>query len=98
MDSLILEVSSCTGINEISGLDNQVQFYPNPFGQDINVNIAASGPVTIKMFNTLGEQINIWHMGKGYYTILTKNIPTGVYYIQVKTVEGTLTKKLFKIN
>lgn len=97
-DSIRVIVSSCTGINEVNTVADKVTFYPNPFSQDINVAINTNGPVTITMFNTLGEEVGAWHMEQGQHVINAQSILAGVYVMQVKTNKGVLNKKLIKVN
>ena len=94
-----LDVTSCTtGINEVSTLDNEVKLYPNPFSQNVTVDVSVDGPVTITMFNMIGENIGQWQLNKGMNTINTGAMPSGVYLMQIKTANSILNKKLVKAN
>jgi len=94
-----LDVTSCTtGINEVSTLDNEVKLYPNPFSQNVTVDVSVDGPVTITMFNMIGENIGQWQLNKGMNTINTGAIPSGIYLMQIKTANSILNKKLVKAN
>jgi len=97
-DSVLVIVNTCTGVNEVSVLDNEIKFYPNPFSQSVNIDVSIDGPVAITMFNMLGENVGTWQMDKGLNTINTSAIPSGVYTMQVKTTNGLLNKKLVKVN
>lgn len=91
-------VQNCTGVNEVISLDKEVQLYPNPFSESISVNVAIGGTVTVTMFNILGESVGAWNVAKGQNIINTKLIPSGIYFIQIKTKDGVLNKKLVKGN
>lgn len=97
-DSTWVIVASCTGINEVNSLDKLVNFYPNPFNESLSINIGVNGPVTITIFNTMGQNVGSWKMEQGMHTIDTQSLPAGVYSIQVKTKDGLLNKKLVKVN
>jgi hypothetical protein len=86
------------GMGAINVLDNQVTVYPNPFSQNVTVDVSYSGPVIINLFNMVGENVGEWTINKGHNVISTGNIPTGVYFLQLKTKEGVLNKKLIKVN
>ncbi|HXB12975.1 MAG TPA: T9SS type A sorting domain-containing protein, partial [Bacteroidia bacterium] len=97
-DSLKLVVQSCLGINEVASMNDHVKLYPNPFSQSVNVNIDISGPVTVTIFNLMGQSVGTWAMDKGLNTINTSGMASGVYTIQVKTPGGILNKKLVKVD
>lgn len=97
-DSAWVIVASCTGINEVNSLNNLVSFYPNPFAESLSINVGANGPVTITMFNTMGQNLGSWQMEQGMHTISTQSLPAGVYSIQVKSKDGLVNKKLVKVN
>jgi hypothetical protein len=94
----VITVEVCTGINEVSALDELIKFYPNPFSQSVNVDIGIEGPVNITMFNMIGQNVGSWQMDKGLNTINTSALPSGVYLLEVKTKNGILNKKLVKVN
>ncbi|HXB13511.1 MAG TPA: T9SS type A sorting domain-containing protein, partial [Bacteroidia bacterium] len=95
--TVTVDVSSCLGINEVGSLDEQVKFYPNPFSQSVNVNVEVSGPVTVTMFNVMGQNVGAYTMNKGLNTINTSGMASGVYTVQVKTPSGIMNKKLVKV-
>ncbi|HXB14073.1 MAG TPA: T9SS type A sorting domain-containing protein, partial [Bacteroidia bacterium] len=97
-DSMLIVVNVCAGIDEVNLIDNEIKLYPNPFAENVNVNIGIDGPVTISMFNMLGENMGTWRVKKGNSTIDTKGIPSGVYNMEIKTNAGVLNKKLVKVN
>lgn len=90
-------VESCTGIDEVKN-GEQVRFYPNPFSQSISVDVGINGPVNVTMFNMLGENMGNWTLHKGFNSINTQSIPSGIYHLQVKTPTGELNEKLIKVN
>jgi phosphatidylserine/phosphatidylglycerophosphate/cardiolipin synthase-like enzyme len=93
-----VNVNPCLGVSEAISLNEEVRFYPNPFSQSINADINIDGPVTLSIFNMVGQEIGVWQVDRGSNTINTGTISPGIYIIQVKTSNGILNKKLVKVN
>ena len=80
---------------------NLYQNYPNPFNAStqIRFNLQKSGPVTLKVYNLLGMEIETLLSGlktAGVY-IVTWNadgLPSGLYLVRLKAGEFIQTKKL----
>jgi len=77
------------------------QNYPNPFNPSttISFTISESGNTSLKIFNTLGEEMTT--LVNGYteagiysYNFNAENLPSGFYIYQLKTNENSLTKKM----
>ncbi|MCF8239867.1 MAG: T9SS type A sorting domain-containing protein [Melioribacteraceae bacterium] len=78
----------------------QLKNYPNPFnGQtQIYYSIPSKGEITIKVYNSLGQEIEELYRGfktKGSYTINWKpdNITSGVYFVVLQTSSQVKTNK-----
>ena len=92
-----------TGINEIPF--ETVQSYPNPFNSEssISFNITESSNVQVKIYNTLGKEINTLldiELSPGKYNIFWdakdksgNSLPSGVYLIVLKTRNSVKTFK-----
>ncbi|HXB13908.1 MAG TPA: T9SS type A sorting domain-containing protein, partial [Bacteroidia bacterium] len=96
--TVTVDVNPCLGVNEVASLDDMIKFYPNPFTQSVNVDISVSGPVTVTIFNMMGQNVGAYTMDKGLNTINTSNLSSGIYMMQVKTQNGILNKKLVKVD
>ncbi|MCX7984716.1 MAG: T9SS type A sorting domain-containing protein [Bacteroidetes bacterium] len=77
------------------------QNYPNPFNPTTRIDFALpkSGPVSLTIFNTLGQVVA--KLVDGYYTAGTytvqfdgKHLPSGLYFYRLQTEQQTLTKKM----
>lgn len=75
--------------------------YPNPFnpGTDISYQLSESGYVTIKIFNSIGEEVASLvneYRNTGIHTVNFKgdNLTSGVYYYRISVNEFTDTKKM----
>ncbi len=69
----------------------QIGLYPNPTkGNGFNLQLPSTAEVSVKLFNTLGQEIGLTTNGSYYQA--TQSLPTGVYYIMV--TQGMQTSKL----
>ncbi len=95
MDSATIDLAPL-GVKTINQ-KQLVNIYPSPFAQSINVN--ASQPVVVTLFNMLGENVGSWSLSTGHQTIDAQQYPSGVYMIQAKTLDGTmlLSEKVIKL-
>ena len=83
---------------------NLEQNYPNPFnpGTIIKFSIPSSGYITLKIFNALGEGVTVLlekELTTGTYEIEwnASELPSGVYFYQLKTEGFVETKKMIFI-
>lgn len=93
---MTLVVSSCTGIQEINNLNNEITFYPDPFNMTVNIDVNITGKISMDIFNAMGQNLGTWNLKTGKNSINTSNLPSGVYMIRVQTESGELNKKLIK--
>lgn len=77
------------------------QNYPNPFNPstDINYSISEAGVVSIKIYNTLGEEvtvlINKYHYPGNYKVIFdAENLPSGIYFYTLTKGKVSKTRKM----
>ncbi|MBI4931522.1 MAG: T9SS type A sorting domain-containing protein [Bacteroidetes bacterium] len=94
---------STTGINQSSVIGNQFTVYPNPSNGMFNVQCLMANGSTIEIYNVLGEKVftsTISPVGNNSNGVnhepLTINLdaPSGIYQLNIKTDEGTVTKKV----
>jgi hypothetical protein len=76
------------------------QNYPNPFNAStiLEFTLPKSQKVSIKVYDTLGRRKEILFNKKlapGFYNLkwTPQNLPSGIYFIQIKTEEFIETKK-----
>jgi subtilisin-like proprotein convertase family protein len=76
----------------------QVIVYPNPAKDRVFVEFPAApeGKATVSLINSQGQtlQIKKFDAGASKLGLNTGNMPAGLYYLQIETAEGLLTKKL----
>ncbi len=99
-------------VNKIQSIDirpeiNEFKLYPNPFSDQINIEFYAysSDYVKISMFNICGNVIfekDIHSLNNNKNIIVLndlfniQNIPKGIYFIQISTLNYQITKRLIK--
>ncbi len=88
------------GIEEFS-LESSFNIYPNPVKDNhVSVNFTTKdNAANINLLNTLGQVVkeNVYsdlNAGENKINFDLKNISTGIYYLQLRTKEGEVTKKL----
>jgi photosystem II stability/assembly factor-like uncharacterized protein len=86
-----------TPVNEYSLSQN----YPNPFNPSttINYSIASAGPVTIKLYNTIGKEVaTLVNSNKeaGRYSVdfSGTGLSSGIYLYKIETAEFTQVRKM----
>lgn len=95
-----------TSISEEPGLPRTFrvsQNYPNPFnpGTRIDLSIPEGGEVQVTVFNALGERVDTHRdfLQAGNYSIdWSSKGSAGVYFIQVKTSQGSITRKMIQLD
>ncbi|MGB3947395.1 MAG: T9SS type A sorting domain-containing protein [Bacteroidia bacterium] len=87
-----VEVFVTVGVNELS-LNETISLYPNPAKNLVKVRSNGVTLETIKIYNLAGA-IVYEQLSNKSEEVLNLNIPTGVYYMHLKTEVGTSVKKL----
>jgi len=97
-DTTTVTVSGCLAIQQnASGFD--IHTYPNPNhgAFTLHANFADSKDVTIALCNMLGETVKVIDdtnlSGNYKKEISISEMPDGIYFLTVKTKEGTQIKK-----
>lgn len=77
------------------------QNYPNPFNPNTNISytLAETGPIELAVFNLLGHKVQVLENGTklaGSYTIGfdASSLSSGIYIYQLKTSNGTFSRKM----
>ena len=80
---------SPTGLEEN---EDQVKVYPNP-AQHL-VTVEAKGMTEISVYNTMGQRVIQKEVAGNQDTIELQGVASGLYLLQVKTVEGTVCRRI----
>jgi PKD repeat protein len=91
--TLTLLVDPCTGINENSKSNLAIQVFPNPFKNELVINV--NEPSQITLTNALGEIVRSVDVN-GAIKFDTQDLPKAIYILSVKTRNGLKTTKLIK--
>ena len=79
-----------TGIKQMSVNNVQVSVYPNPASNSLQVTVNTGYVVQCTLYDVLGNEL----LSTKEKEIDVSNLSNGVYFIHVKTAEGTATKKV----
>jgi hypothetical protein len=92
-------VTLVVGINE-NNLSEGLKIFPNPFHDifEINLETRQSKPIEINLLGVDGKVLSCDYknIALGKWEISTKNLPAGIYLLQIKTESGFITKKIVK--
>ena len=94
-----------TGVEQVDGAVPKeyalTQNYPNPFNPSttIQYDIPTSGPVSLKLYSILGEQIFVLvdqHQSPGTYRVRVSasSLPSGIYLYQLRVGSFVQTKRM----
>ena len=92
-------VTNCApvGINEFSSSDN-ISIFPNPSTGEVSITTMSNiHSMDLKVYNAIGDAVVTKKMNvsaSGETKINLSNNPNGIYLFQIKTSEGTTTKKI----
>ncbi len=81
------------GINELKNTENNILIYPNPCSEKLFVkNIAYTEIKKYSLLSIEGKEISFKAIGKEEFDV--SDLPAGLYFLQLQTKEGVLTKKI----
>jgi hypothetical protein len=89
-DTILVVVPS--GINELSNSLNTF-VYPNPANEILNIYSSAK-IAGIKLFNVYGQLVLSSRINSANTAINTGNLADGIYYLQIETKDGIITKNV----
>jgi hypothetical protein len=71
--------------------------YPNPTDDRLTIVYSAwSEPVTIVMYNALGQQVSSFQLTDVQTEISMRELPVGVYQLTLITPQGITSQKVIK--
>ncbi|MFK5877894.1 MAG: T9SS type A sorting domain-containing protein [Flavobacteriaceae bacterium] len=91
------KILNVLGVIDYSSLEN-IQIYPNPTIDFVNINFGELGTYTISIFNNLGKELKTIKTNKAKQQVSFENYADGVYIILIKNSQNQLYKtfKLIK--
>jgi PKD repeat protein len=96
--STTISIGNPMGVQNIS-MDNMIRVFPNPFKNEANISVVVMDPMhtSIELTNSIGQKVNKVDFGDlklGENKFVIKDIPPGIYFINVKSGQRT---KVFKL-
>ncbi|PWB28409.1 M4 family metallopeptidase [Flavobacterium sp. HTF] len=73
---------------------SEITVYPNPVGNELSISLANKAGATFTITNTLGQQVGSGELSEN--PIDVSNLHTGIYLIELKGSQKTVTKKFIK--
>ncbi len=96
--SMPIFVHQTNGIEE-GDLNNQVDIYPNPTNQELNIAMSSDARIDqISVYNHLGQMLiheNLNNLMR--YTLSVEQLPQGSYYLLITTLDGKQAIKKFVV-
>ncbi len=81
------------GINDLNYLEESISLFPNPTNSQVQINTSNGiDIIRVELYNVLGQQIDIATKS----TIEMSYLPSGLYYLQISTDLGTVTKTIIR--
>jgi hypothetical protein len=93
-------VNPCTGLEQIIN-DDGVIIYPSPFNNSITITLSNSNHnelMSVSLNDILGQELYYNQFSSNKMVIDTKLLQKGIYFLQLKTDKGIITKKILKEN
>jgi hypothetical protein len=87
-------------LNIVLGIDNKAKtdlsFYPNPFQDNIKINLTKADNYEINIFNSIGQRLIAKSMTSDFATIDLTALNDGVYFMTIDSKTERWTTKLIK--
>ena len=105
-DMFIVKLNGVSGIEESAFGGENVSVYPNPSTGMFSIQLASANwqAASIEIYNVLGEKVFQLIINKstplsfgelsGMRLIINLDLPNGVYFLNIKTDEGIVNKKI----
>lgn len=100
IDNVNVSQPNPAGIVELSNSDDVVSFFPDPAGDESNLEIRSiqRGHATLKIMNSAGQLVCTKQLdldgGTSTFKINTSELSGGIYFTTLELPEGTFNKKL----
>lgn len=88
---------SLSGIDNQISTQNQIKVYPNPFNDIIQIEYNKDIQ-TVKISNVSGIILKTLKVNSNLISIETKDLKSGMYFIEITTNNQIINRKLLKIN
>ena len=90
-------VANTSGVENIKNSVSQYTIYPNPVVNELNINFNSQVEAKISIINVTGQEVKrIESSGKDYLKTDISNLPSGIYFAKINTINKTETIKFIK--
>ena len=86
----------CSGIEQLTGRSERLTVWPNPANNSLQVAVSGGQIAGVRMYDVLGNAISAGsvELVATSAQIDISSLTNGVYFVEVKTIEGSYTKKI----
>ncbi len=86
-----------TDVSEMSNVAPAITVYPNPVNDELYVDLTTGRFHTISIANMMGQQLMSQAVNNAQEKVSVKQLPAGVYLLQLKGEHGTEVRKFEKL-
>jgi len=76
--------------------NQKIKLYPNPASEMVTLEISDRSVTQCELFNTNGQLIKTLPVEQGVNNYNIRDLKEGLYLIKIKSMEGTIVKKIIK--
>lgn len=95
--NIAIDENATVGVNEILN-ENTILVFPNPTRDVLHLQFTQlpKGTMTVSLFNTQGQEVQRQRFDNATQTIqlIVNHLPSGMYFLTVRTAAGMVTKKV----
>lgn len=85
-----------TGISSSAGTSNDIEIFPSPFTDFINITIEGCDEARAEFYSAEGRSVCVCNLNSGTNQILTTHLASGVYFIRITSNDGYSVRKIIK--
>ncbi|MCT4629582.1 T9SS type A sorting domain-containing protein [Winogradskyella sp.] len=94
IDLGVYEYNSTLGIDEISNIEDWLLVYPNPVSETLHIKTFGQDLKRLALYSVNGQIVLAQNEVQN--SVDVSNLPSGVYFLQIETAQGSTTKKIIK--
>lgn len=96
VDSLLVRIdtAAAVGVIQVSEGSIEMKIFPNPATERIYVEIKTGGSAEIMFFDVFGKEVKKQTLSNQLTEIKLDDLSNGVFFVRVRTVRGTMTRKI----
>ena len=95
--TFLARIDGITSISKHSNLSLNIEVYPNPFTNSINIGSESNFEGIVELFTLQGVKISEYKISQPLNTIYLKSLPAGNYFLKFVNDKSSIVKKIIKI-